>query len=111
MSFYRIEGRLPIPQKTKTEVLKRANGKCEKCHCKYHWSLGFSLHHLIYERDIYPYGKHTESVLGNERPEEMLWVCWTCQKSFHRGPSGQYYHDPQEAKAEWDYWDHIMSKD
>ena len=110
VNYNSIKNRLPIPHATKLAVWDRAGNKCESCHIGFASNLGFSFHHMIYERWIERDIK-SESVLGNERPEELQWLCWNCHQAKHRGPSGEFYLDPQEATAEWDYFNHLMDKD
>jgi 5-methylcytosine-specific restriction endonuclease McrA len=105
-----IKNRLPIPHATKLTVWDRAGNKCESCKAAFSSKLGFSFHHIVYEREIEQNIK-SESVFGDERPNELQWLCWSCHQAKHRGPLGEFYLDPQEAAAEWNYYHHLMEKD
>lgn len=112
MKFEHVEGRLPIPEDTKIAVLERANGLCEECFHPKQISETFTFHHKWYERWVPGYeGKWQVSVLGKEQPEDLEWLCWDCHKSKHRGPLGEYYLNPEECAAEWEYFHHFMDKD
>lgn len=52
------------------QILKRANGVCEKCGARL---LNPEVHHITYER-----------VGGNEKPEDLMALCFSCHRKADR---------------------------
>jgi 5-methylcytosine-specific restriction endonuclease McrA len=95
-----------IPTEVRAAVLKRANGHCEG-HCGYVGPL--EVHHTTYgDRDSY--GEQTFNLLGHEEPDDLLALCRDCHRDQHVDPYGDFHADPEDCEAEWDYYDHMTSK-
>lgn len=66
-------------------VIQRCKGRCECCGEQ----LPLTMHHLHYE------------TVGQETPEDLEGLCWTCHKAKHIDPAGAYWRDPQEMYHYW----------
>ena len=59
-------------QQLRQEVLRRANGRCEKCGYQPWKSNGLQVHHLTY------------SDIGYEKLDDLIAVCPRCHMALHR---------------------------
>lgn len=102
-----IQGRKPIPKKTRAAVYARCKHCCEDCGL-----FGpLELHHLRYWEDLRAHPKYMVSILGKETPEDLLALCRQCHYGRHIHPhTGEYFLIPEELEEELAYISH-MSRD
>ena len=94
----------PIPAAVRREVLRRAHGRCESRGRE----AALELHHLTYETD-HGY-EYSTPIFGRETADDLRALCGDCHLGEHIGPDDDFYEDPEECEAEWDYYDHMMGK-
>jgi 5-methylcytosine-specific restriction endonuclease McrA len=51
----------------RADVMQRAGYRCEQCGTPW----GLQVHHRTYEQ------------MGNERPEDLIWLCRDCHRALH----------------------------
>lgn len=102
--------RLPIPEAVRAEVLRRAKYCCEEC-----GETPVELHRVTYysqrPEHQYKFPKHAVEIFGFETADELLALCRECHRDKHIGPCDEFYADPEECAAEWEYFNHLMDSD
>lgn len=88
--------RKPILCKVRAAVMKRSCGVCEDCG----GDEPLEFHHLTYNYEAYPGQMLKEGdgewIFGNEKPEDLAFICRACHKARHI-VGGEFYSDPEEA--------------
>ena len=90
--------RNPIPNKTRSSVLIRANFRCEDCEEQ----KKLDMHHLHYE--VMQTGNML-CIFGKETPSDLVALCRDCHRARHRDINGDYWRDPNEMAAYWATFD------
>jgi hypothetical protein len=86
----------PIPLAVRRAVLARAGHVCEDCG----EDDPLTLHHLHYETaESRIRQKYWIPIFGQETPDDLDALCWTCHQARHRDNEGRYWRDPDEVEA------------
>lgn len=101
-----MEFRNPIPNGVRKAVYKRSGRCCEECGSK-----PIELHHLTYDAHHGNHWPDTQPIFGLETPDDLKALCRICHLAKHRGPNGEFFRDPEECAAEWDYYRHVSDND
>jgi hypothetical protein len=66
------------------------------------------LHHLTYYWHSDP---SRGTIFGHETADDLAALCRDCHHDRHIGPDDDFIADPEECAAEWDYYNHMTTKD